>query len=131
MSSGQLAAAGAEFERAGAVPAPETADSEEFAIVLQTLARDFADEVHRGVGEVQRVGTQLDQVLEHVQTLTPQMETVSHSMNLQTEGARQIAEAATRFGDFSRATTEAQRKAWTAVEEFEATADGEVSLHKG
>ena len=35
---------GVEFERAGKVPSPDTADSEEYAIVLQTLARIFERE---------------------------------------------------------------------------------------
>ncbi len=35
---------GVEFEKAGAVPDPSTADSEEFRIVLETLQRSFADD---------------------------------------------------------------------------------------
>ncbi|MEO8693431.1 MAG: adenosylhomocysteinase [Acidimicrobiales bacterium] len=35
---------GVEFERAGAVPSPDTADSEEFAIVLSTLGNIFAED---------------------------------------------------------------------------------------
>jgi len=35
---------GVEFERAGAVPSPDTADSEEFAIVLSTLGAIFAED---------------------------------------------------------------------------------------
>ena len=38
---------GAEFEKAGSVPAPSDADSEEFAIVLQTLARIQKDQPGR------------------------------------------------------------------------------------
>jgi adenosylhomocysteinase len=38
---------GAEFERAGAVPGPETADSEEFAIVLGLLGRSLAEDPQR------------------------------------------------------------------------------------
>ncbi len=38
---------GVEFEKAGAVPAPETADSEEFAIVLRLLARMIAEDGQR------------------------------------------------------------------------------------
>jgi adenosylhomocysteinase len=38
---------GAEFERAGAVPSPDTADSEEFAIVLRLLGRSLEEDPQR------------------------------------------------------------------------------------
>jgi adenosylhomocysteinase len=38
---------GAEFERAGAVPAPESTDSEEFAIVLELLRRSLGEDSNR------------------------------------------------------------------------------------
>jgi adenosylhomocysteinase len=38
---------GVEFERAGAVPDPSTAESEEFRIVLETLQRSLADDPQR------------------------------------------------------------------------------------
>jgi adenosylhomocysteinase len=38
---------GVEFERAGAVPDPATADSEEFAIILATLQRSLEEDPHR------------------------------------------------------------------------------------
>ncbi len=38
---------GAEFERAGAVPDPESADSEEFRVVLRTLQRSLAEDSER------------------------------------------------------------------------------------
>jgi adenosylhomocysteinase len=38
---------GVEFEKAGKVPAPETADSEEFAVVLRLLARTIAQDAKR------------------------------------------------------------------------------------
>ncbi|MEQ2006062.1 MAG: methyl-accepting chemotaxis protein, partial [Limisphaerales bacterium] len=82
----------------------------------------FADEVRQGVGDVQQVSGQLDRVLQHVQAITPQIESVNTTMRAQTEGARQISESATKFGDFSRATTAAQRQAWDAVDDFESAA---------
>ena len=82
----------------------------------------FADEVRQGVGDVRQVSGQLDRVLQHVQAITPQIEAVNTSMQAQTEGARQISESATKFGDFSRTTTDAQRQAWGAVEDFESAA---------
>jgi adenosylhomocysteinase len=38
---------GAEFEKAGAVPDPESADSEEFKIILRTLERSLAEDPQR------------------------------------------------------------------------------------
>ncbi|MEU8657649.1 adenosylhomocysteinase [Actinoplanes philippinensis] len=38
---------GAEFERAGAVPSPETADSEEYAVILQLLGRSLTEDDKR------------------------------------------------------------------------------------
>src|SRR5215208_6943469 len=38
---------GAEFERAGAVPDPETADSEEFRVILRLLQRSLEEDAHR------------------------------------------------------------------------------------
>ncbi|MGZ8647753.1 MAG: adenosylhomocysteinase, partial [Solirubrobacteraceae bacterium] len=38
---------GAEFEKAGAVPDPASADSDEFRIILETLQRSVASEPHR------------------------------------------------------------------------------------
>jgi methyl-accepting chemotaxis protein WspA len=82
----------------------------------------FADEVRRGVGDVHQVSAQLDRVLQQVQTLTPQIETVHASLRAQAEGARQISESATRFGDFSRASADAQRQAFDTIESFESAA---------
>ena len=93
------------------------------AVTAGVMGMDkFADEVRQGVGDVQKVSTQLDRVLQHVQGITPQIEFVNTTMRAQAEGARQISESATKFGDFSRATTDAQRRAWGAVDEFETTA---------
>ncbi|HEX2708750.1 MAG TPA: adenosylhomocysteinase [Solirubrobacterales bacterium] len=41
---------GVEFERAGAVPDPESADSEEFKIILETLQRSLAEDPQRWTG---------------------------------------------------------------------------------
>jgi adenosylhomocysteinase len=38
---------GAEFEQAGAVPAPETADNEEYAVILSVLQRSLAEDNRR------------------------------------------------------------------------------------
>lgn len=93
------------------------------AVTAGVMGMDkFAEEVRHGVSDVQHVGGQLDLVLQQVQGITPQIESVNTTLRAQTESARQISESATKFGDFSRSTTDAQRRAWGAVEEFETTA---------
>ncbi|NDA68027.1 MAG: methyl-accepting chemotaxis protein [Verrucomicrobia bacterium] len=93
------------------------------AVTAGVMGMDkFADEVRQGVGDVQKVSEQLDRVLQHVQAITPQIESVNTTMNAQTDSARQISEATTKFGDFSRATTDAQRQAWGTMDQFESTA---------
>lgn len=93
------------------------------AVTAGVMGMDkFADEVRQGVGDVQKVSTQLDRVLQHVQAITPQIESVNTTMNAQTESARHISESASKFADFSRATTDAQRRAWSAVDDFESAA---------
>ena len=93
------------------------------AVTAGVMGMDkFAEEVRHGVSDVQQVSGQLDRVLQHVQGITPQIESVNNTMRAQTESARQISEAATKFGDFSRTTTDAQGRAWGAVDEFESAA---------
>jgi adenosylhomocysteinase len=55
---------GAEFELAGAVPAPETADSEEFAIVLAALTRSLQEDPQRWT----RIAAQIKGVTEETTT---------------------------------------------------------------
>lgn len=93
------------------------------AVTAGVMGMDkFAEEVRRGVGDVQKIGGQMDRILQQVQAITPQIETVNTTMHAQGESARQISESATKFGDFSRATTDAQRQAWSTVDSFEAAA---------
>src|SRR5204862_4404703 len=51
----------------------------------------FSEEVRRGIAEVQQVSTQLLQIIQHVQDLTPRFETVSDGMQSQSTGASQIS----------------------------------------
>jgi len=93
------------------------------AVTAGVMGMDkFADEVRRGVGDVQQVSGQFGRVLQHVQAITPQIEQVNTTMHAQTESARQISESASRFRDFSRATLDAQKQAAGAVDDFEAAA---------
>src|SRR5687768_10090136 len=53
----------------------------------------FSEEVRRGVEEVRQVSTQLVQIIQQVQSLTPRFETVNDGMEAQTTSAQQISEA--------------------------------------
>jgi len=55
---------GAEFERAGAVPAPDAGDSEEFQVVLSLLARSLAEDPQRWT----RIGGAIKGVTEETTT---------------------------------------------------------------
>ncbi|HEX6653128.1 MAG TPA: adenosylhomocysteinase [Thermoleophilaceae bacterium] len=55
---------GAEFEKAGAVPDPESADSEEFQVVLRLLQRTLSDDPQRWT----RIGEQIKGVTEETTT---------------------------------------------------------------
>ncbi len=93
------------------------------AVIAGVMGMDkFADEVRRGVGDVHQVSGQLDRVLQHVQGISPQIEAVNTTMNAQTDSARQISEAVTKFGGCARASSNAHQQAWGRVEGFEAAA---------
>lgn len=53
----------------------------------------FTDEVRHDVNDVRNIGTQLVQIIKHVQTLIPCFESVHGSVQGQADGARQISEA--------------------------------------
>src|SRR5919198_5071386 len=55
---------GAEFEKAGAVPDPESADSEEFQVVLRLLQRTLSEDPHKWT----RIGEQIKGVTEETTT---------------------------------------------------------------
>src|ERR687885_1938016 len=55
---------GSEFERAGAVPDPETADSEEFAVILRVLQRSLEEDGQRWT----RIGEAIKGVTEETTT---------------------------------------------------------------
>jgi methyl-accepting chemotaxis protein WspA len=58
-----------------------------------TGMEDFAHEVHQGAEDVRTVGTQLGQIIDQVQALTPRFEVVSKGMQAQAEGAQQTADS--------------------------------------
>jgi methyl-accepting chemotaxis protein WspA len=84
----------------------------------------FSEEVRRGVEVVGQVGTQLAQIIEQVQTLTPNFETVNEGMQSQALGAQQISEALTQLGESAQQTVESLRQSNLAIEQLNEATSG-------
>jgi methyl-accepting chemotaxis protein WspA len=78
----------------------------------------FSEEVRRSVREVAEVSTQIDQMIDRVQTLTPNIESVYEGMRAQTQGSNQISEALLQLGDAARQTSDAIRDSNRSVEQL-------------
>jgi len=64
------------------------------AVAAGVMSMDkFSEEVRQGVDVVRNVGTQLAQIIEQVQALTPRFESVLEGMGAQAQGAQQISES--------------------------------------
>ena len=78
----------------------------------------FAEEVRRGMRDVQQVGEKLSDVIEHVQTLVPRFEAVNEGMEAQATGAEQISEALLQLTETTRQTVEALHQSSNAIDEL-------------
>ncbi len=72
----------------------------------------FTEEVRRGVGTVESVGSQLGQIISQVQSLNGSFEQVAGAMRTQTQGAGQINDAMVQLTHGARQTT-------TSLKEFD------------
>ncbi len=59
----------------------------------------FTDEVRHDVRDVRNIGTQLAQIIEHVQTLLPCFESVHGAVQAQADGARQISDSMVQLSE--------------------------------
>ena len=84
----------------------------------------FSEEVRRGVDVVGQVSTQLTQIIEQVQTLTPGFETVNEGMQSQSLGAQQISEALAQLGEAAQQTVESLRQSNLAIEQLNDATSG-------
>jgi methyl-accepting chemotaxis protein len=84
----------------------------------------FADEVRRGMQEVQQVGEQLSQIIHHAQTLAPRLEVVTEGMQAQATGAEQITQALTLLGEAAQRTVESLRQSSHVVDGLNQAATG-------
>jgi methyl-accepting chemotaxis protein WspA len=84
----------------------------------------FSEEVRRGVEVVGQVSTQLTQIIQQVQTLTPNFETVNEGMQSQSLGAQQISEALAQLGEAAQQTVESLRQSNLAIEQLNEATSG-------
>jgi methyl-accepting chemotaxis protein WspA len=78
----------------------------------------FSEEVRGGVREIQQVSTQLGQIIQHVQGLTPRFETVKEGVQVQATGAQQISEALAQLSEAVQQTVEALRQSNLGIEQL-------------
>ncbi|MEW6428174.1 MAG: methyl-accepting chemotaxis protein [Thermodesulfobacteriota bacterium] len=66
----------------------------------------FAEDVRRGIGEIQASGSNLSHVLEQVDVLVPNLNTMNEGIEAQSLGARQISDAISQLNEAAQQTAE-------------------------
>jgi len=84
----------------------------------------FSEEVRRGTHDVQQVGSQLSQVIEHVQGMVPRFEAVNEGVQAQSVGAEQITQALTQLSEAAQQTVDALRQSNQAIDELHQVSAG-------
>lgn len=78
----------------------------------------FSEQVRRSVDDVIKVSSELGQIIERVQTLTPRFESVHQSMHFQTQGAEQINHAMMQLNESAQQTVDSLRQSNSAIEKL-------------
>jgi methyl-accepting chemotaxis protein WspA len=76
----------------------------------------FAEEVRRGMHDVQAVSVQLSQIIGSVQTLAPRFQMVNDGMQAQATSAEQITQALTQLSEAAQQTAESLRQSSQAID---------------
>lgn len=84
----------------------------------------FSKEVTRGVDDVRNIGTKLESIIHQVQTLTPQFQDVSNSVEGQSLGAVQISQAMVQLSEASSQTAESLREVNTVISQLNNASQG-------
>lgn len=84
----------------------------------------FNKSVIDSVKDVGKISTQIAQVIDQVQGLTPRFERVSYSMEEQSQGAQQISEAMQQLSEASQQTVDALRETNNALGQLDDAAQG-------
>ncbi len=93
----------------------------------------FIKEVQRSARDVGRISVQLSKIIEQVQALNPNFETVNESMKFQSDRAQQINTAMMNLGEEMEQTMESLRESFLAIEQLNNAVRGlqdEVSRFK-
>ncbi len=83
----------------------------------------FSDDIRSGSDSVQQVATRLGRIIEQVEELVPQFETVRDGMSAQAEGAGQIAVGVRRIVDSSEETAESVRQTNSSIAQLTRAAE--------
>ena len=78
----------------------------------------FSEEVRRGTNDVQQVGAQLSQVIEHVQAMVPRFEAANDGVQAQSAGAEQINLALIQLSEAAQQTVDALKQSNQAIDEL-------------
>jgi len=84
----------------------------------------FSKDVQESVQEVSQVGSELNQIIDQVQSLTPRFEIVHEGMQFQSQGADQIKQAIVHLSETARQTVDALQKSNSAIDTLNEAADG-------
>jgi methyl-accepting chemotaxis protein WspA len=95
------------------------------AVAAGVMGMDkFAEEVRRGMHEVQQVGGQLTQIIGQVQALAPRVESVNEGMQAQANGAEQISQALMQLTEAAQQTVESLSQSSLAISELNQVSNG-------
>jgi methyl-accepting chemotaxis protein WspA len=95
------------------------------AVAAGVMGMDkFAEEVRRGMHEVQQVGGQLSQIIQQVQALAPRVESVNEGMQAQATGAEQISIALAQLTEAARQTVESLTQSTHAIGDLNEVSSG-------
>jgi methyl-accepting chemotaxis protein WspA len=90
------------------------------AVSVSVMGMDkFSEEIRRSVGEVSDVGTQLSNVIDQVQKLTPRFDLVLEGMQSQAVGAGQITETMTQLNEATQQAVDALKATSEAVQQLQ------------
>lgn len=94
----------------------QTVKEMQVAVSSGVMSMDrFTEEVRRAVHDVTSVGTQLGQIIEHVNQLGPQFMAVGEGMSSQSLGAQQISEAMSQLSQAAGQTADSLRDSGQAI----------------
>jgi len=84
----------------------------------------FIAEVNRSAEDVGRISTQLARIIEQVQTLSPNFESVNVAMGQQSENAHRINQSMVHLSEEMQQTMDSLRETYAAIEQLNEAARG-------